>query len=379
MKVVVAIDSFKGSLSSMDAGLAAREGILRAVPDAQVTICPLADGGEGTVLALTQGMGGQLQRVSVTGPLGAPVMAEYGMIHNGTTAVIEMAAAAGMTLVPPEKLNPMETTTFGVGELIRDAIHRGCRNFIVGIGGSATNDGGVGMLQALGFNFLDAQGREISRGAKGLKDLWAIHTKNVLPQLAQCSFRIACDVKNPLCKARGCSAVFGPQKGADAQMIARMDAWMADYAKLARTCCGQDYSNDPGAGAAGGLGFAFLAFTNAVLESGIQIVMEETGMAQAICQADLVLTGEGRLDGQTAMGKAPVGVAALAKKYGKTVLAVAGSVTRDAKDCNKKGIDAFFPIIRGVCTLTEAMAPENARANMADTTEQIFRLLSQGF
>lgn len=379
MKVVVAIDSFKGSLSSMDAGLAARDGILRAVPDARVKVCPLADGGEGTVLALTQGMGGQFHRVWVTGPLGTPVLAEYGILHNGTTAVIEMAAAAGITLVPPEKLNPMEATTFGVGELIGDAIHRGCRNFIVGIGGSATNDGGVGMLQALGFSFLDSQGHEIVRGARGLKDLSAIHTENVLPQLAQCTFRIACDVKNPLCKTHGCSAVFAPQKGADAQMIAHMDAWLSDYAKLAMTCCGQDYSNDPGAGAAGGLGFAFLAFTNAVLESGIQIVMEETGIEQEICQADVVLTGEGRMDGQTAMGKAPVGVAALAKKYGKPVLAVAGSVTRDAKACNKKGIDAFFPIIRGVCTLEEAMEPENARANMTDATEQIFRLLSQRF
>lgn len=374
MKTVIAIDSFKGSLTSMEAGNAAKEGILRIFPRADVQIRPLADGGEGTVEALVGGMGGKMRRITVTGPLGSPVECEYGIVGRDSAAIIEMAGAAGITLVPDEKRNPLYTTTYGVGEVIRDAILQGCRRFVIGIGGSATNDGGIGMLQALGFGFLNGEGKQAAFGACGLEELVSITEDGVMPQLRECSFRVACDVTNPLCGELGCSAVYGPQKGATPEMIADMDRWMARYAALA----GQTHKKaDPkraGAGAAGGLGFAFLTFMNAALEPGIQIVLEESGLEETLRDADLVITGEGRLDGQTAMGKAPVGVARLAKKYGKPVIAFAGGVTKDARACNEQGIDAYFPILRSISTLQEAMQPENAKANMADAVEQAMRL-----
>lgn len=375
MKIVVAVDSLKGSLSSLEAGSAVREGALRADPAAQVEVRPLADGGEGTVEALAAGMGGTLHPVTVTGPMGAPVECAYGVLPDGKTAVVEMSGAAGITLIPAEERNPLRATTYGVGEVLRDAILRGCRRFIVGIGGSATNDGGVGMLQALGFGFLDGEGRPVSPGAAGLADLCTITAEGALPELSECTFKIACDVTNPLCGPRGCSAVYGPQKGATPAMIGQMDGWLARYAELAARSGMKNADPDyPGTGAAGGMGFAFLAFTRAKLESGIDIVLEETGLADYVKDADLVVTGEGRLDGQTAMGKAPVGVARLAKEYGKPVIAFAGSVTPDAAACNRAGIDAFFPILRGICTLEEAMQPDNARRNLTDAAEQAFRL-----
>ena len=375
MKAVVAIDSLKGSLSSMEAGNAIVEGIYRADAEAKVEVRPLADGGEGTVDALVQGMNGSLRKVRVTGPLGDKVDAAYGIIEEAKMAVIEMSAAAGITLVPDEKKNPLFTTTYGVGEMIRDAIEKGCRKFVVGIGGSATNDGGIGMLQALGYDFLNSKGNAVPYGAKGLEDLAEIRKEYVLPELAQCEFKVACDVTNPLCGPLGASAVYGPQKGATPEMVREMDQWLADYAKLAANCSERADAEHPGTGAAGGLGFAFLTFTNAVLESGIKIVLEETKLEQYIQDADIVITGEGRLDGQTAMGKAPVGVAKLAGKYKIPVLAFAGSVTKDARKCNEEGIHAFFPILRGITTLEDAMDAENARRNLMETVEQVFRLI----
>ena len=272
MNVVIAIDSFKGSLSSLEAGEAAKRGILKSDPKAQVRVRPLADGGEGTVEALVQGMEGRICKVMVTGPLGNPIEAEYGIV-GGNTAVIEMSAAAGITLVPDKMRNPLYTTTYGVGEMIKDAIEKGCRRFLVGIGGSATNDGGIGMLQALGYGFLDQEGNEVPLGARGLERLAVIEKKKVLPELEDCEFRIACDVVNPLCGSQGSSAVYGPQKGADAEMIHKMDKWMEAYAELAGKSFPQADPKKPGTGAAGGLGFAFLTFTNSVLESGIQIIL----------------------------------------------------------------------------------------------------------
>ena len=376
MKAVIAIDSLKGSLSSVEAGQAIAEGIKKADAKAEVVIRPLADGGEGTVEALVCGMNGTLQHVKVTGPLGEPVVCEYGIIDETKTAVIEMSGAAGITLVPDTKKNPLYTTTYGVGEVIRDAIEKGCRRFIVGIGGSATNDGGIGMLQALGYGFLNKDGQQVPFGAIGLKELETITDTYVLPELAECEFKIACDVTNPLCGENGCSAVYGPQKGANPSMIMEMDKWLRYYAALAREKFPKANPNEPGTGAAGGLGFAFLTFTNAVLESGIKIVLEETKLESYVKGADVVVTGEGRLDFQTAMGKAPVGVAGLAKKFDIPVLAFAGSVTKDATECNKNGIDAFFPILRGISTLEEAMKPENAKQNLTDTAEQAFRLFN---
>ena len=376
MRAVIAIDSLKGSLSSIEAGQAIAEGIKKADAKAEVVIRPLADGGEGTVEALVCGMNGTLQHVKVTGPLGEPVVCEYGIIDETKTAVIEMSGAAGITLVPDTKKNPLYTTTYGVGEVIRDAIEKGCRRFIVGIGGSATNDGGIGMLQALGYGFLNKDGQQVPFGAIGLKELETITDTYVLPELAECEFKIACDVTNPLCGENGCSAVYGPQKGANPSMIMEMDKWLRYYAALAREKFPKADLNEPGTGAAGGLGFAFLTFTNAVLESGIKIVLEETKLESYVKEADVVVTGEGRLDFQTAMGKAPVGVAGLAKKFDIPVLAFAGSVTKDATECNKNGIDAFFPILRGISTLEEAMKPENAKQNLKDTAEQAFRLFN---
>lgn len=375
MKITVAIDSLKGSLSSMEAGYAIAEGIHKVYPKASVQVRPLADGGEGTVDALVAGMNGIFRSVMVTGPLGEPVCARYGIIENTNTAVMEMSQAAGITLVPSKKRNPLYTTTYGVGEMIKDAIDMGCRRFIMGIGGSATNDGGIGMLQALGYGFLNEKGEQIPFGAKGLEYMKSISTEHVIPELKDCEFRIACDVTNPLCGKYGCSAVFGPQKGATPSMITQMDQWLSDYAALALTAFPNANPEYPGTGAAGGLGFAFLTFTNSILESGINIVLEETHLEDYLRDADYVITGEGRLDSQTAMGKAPIGVAKLAKQFGKPVLAFSGSVTKDATVCNKHGIDAFFPILRSVVSLNEALDKNNASQNMIDTVEQVFRLI----
>ena len=379
MKVVIAIDSFKGSLSSMEAGQAVEEGVKRVHQNAEVVVRPLADGGEGTVEALVEGMGGVFVTKEVTGPLGEKVEAVYGIIESkddlSKTAIIEMSAAAGITLVPEESRNPMNTTTFGVGELVLDAIERGCRHFIVGIGGSATNDGGVGMLQALGYDFLTREGNAISYGGTGLRELVSIEESNVHPTLKECTFKVACDVTNPLCGENGSSAIFGPQKGATPEMVQELDQLLLHYAELSKKINANADRFYPGTGAAGGMGFAFLTYTNATLESGIQIVLTETKLEELIITADVVVTGEGRLDGQTALGKAPIGVASLAKKHQKKVLAFAGAVTPDAKECNQHGIDAFFPILRGVVTLKEAMNKEVAHQNMVDTVEQVFRVV----
>ena len=379
MKVVVAIDSFKGSLSSMEAGQAIEEGVKRVHQNAEVVVRPLADGGEGTVEALVEGMGGIFVTKEVTGPLGEKVEAVYGVIESkedsSKTAIIEMSAAAGITLVPEESRNPMNTTTYGVGELILDAIERGCRHFIVGIGGSATNDGGVGMLQALGYDFLTREGKAISYGGDGLRELASIEDVNVHPKLKECTFKVACDVTNPLCGENGSSAIFGPQKGATPEMVQELDQLLLHYAELSKEMNANADRFYPGTGAAGGMGFAFLTYTNATLESGIQIVLTETKLEELIKTADFVVTGEGRLDGQTALGKAPIGVADLAKKHQKKVLAFAGAVTPDAKECNQHGIDAFFPILRGIVTLKEAMDKENAHRNMVHTVEQVFRVV----
>ena len=379
MKFTVAIDSLKGSLTSIDAGNAAKDGILRVYPDAKVTVRPLADGGEGTVDALTKGLGGRIRTISVSDPLGRPVKASYGILtplgQNEPLAVIEMAAASGLPLLSAAERNPLHTTTYGVGELILDAIRQGCRRFLIGIGGSATNDGGIGMLSALGYQFLRKDGTPISPCAAGLSELDSIHTESVFSELSACSFQIACDVTNPLCGPNGCSAVYGPQKGASGEDIAKMDRWMQAYAELTAKQFPLADPTVPGTGAAGGLGFAFLSYTNAVLEPGASIVLKETSLESFVRDSDIIITGEGRLDSQTAMGKAPIAVAKLAKKYNKPVLAFSGCVTADAVQCNDAGIDAFFPILRSVCSLKEAMEPASARSNLSDTVEQVMRVI----
>lgn len=376
MKIVVAIDSFKGSVSSFEAGKAVKEAALAVDSKNEVTVFPIADGGEGTVEAMSRAMNGKIITVEVQGPLNKKVDASYAILQDGVTAVIEMSAAAGITLISDGERNPLYTTTYGVGEIIKDAILKGCRKFIVGIGGSATNDGGTGMLKALGYKFLDSCGNEIPLGAIGLKDLAKIETDGVLHELSECSFHIACDVKNPLCGENGCSAVYGRQKGADEKMIADMDIWLKNYAEISKEVSDKADMNFEGVGAAGGLGFAFLTFTNSKLKSGIEIILDEIGIEKVIQNCDLVVTGEGRLDGQSVMGKTPIGVAKLAKKYSKPVVAFSGCIGDDAHICNDFGIDAFFPILRQVVTLEEALNKENAYNNLSDTAKQVFRLIN---
>ncbi|MCI8822888.1 MAG: glycerate kinase [Lachnospiraceae bacterium] len=375
MKVVVAIDSLKGSMTSMEAGRAIREGILNVLPDTEVIVKPLADGGEGTTEALVEGLGGELVETEVHGPLETPVKAVYGVIKETGTAIMEMAAAAGIILVGKDK-RPLDATTYGVGEMIRDAVRRGCREFIIGIGGSATNDGGIGMLTALGYEFLDARGAAVGIGAGALGKVASIRTGRVLPELKECRFRIACDVTNPLCGVNGATYIYGPQKGVTEDLRDSLDEAMDSYAQVIRDCLGTDHRESEGAGAAGGLGFAFLSCLNADLQPGIGLVMDAVDMEKTMEGADLVFTGEGRLDGQTAMGKAPVGIAKLAKKHGAKVVALAGAVIEGAEKCNENGIDAFFPILRRIVTLDEAMDPKTAKENMIRTAEQVIRLVS---
>lgn len=375
MKIVIAIDSLKGSLSSMEAGHAIEQGIRNVLPETKVLVKPLADGGEGTTEALVEGLGGDMVQVQVHGPLETPVNAAYGVIRESNTAIMEMAAAAGIILVGKDK-RPLDATTYGVGEMIRDAITRGCREFIIGIGGSATNDGGIGMLTALGYEFLDAEGKPAGIGAGALYKVAKICDDKVMPELKDCHFRIACDVTNPLCGENGSTYIYGPQKGVTVELRDELDHAMGAYAQVVKAYNGTDYAKTPGAGAAGGLGFAFLSFLRGELLPGIELVLNAVEMDKAMEGADLVFTGEGRLDYQTAMGKAPVGIAKMAKKHGAKVIALAGAVIEGAQECNEQGIDAYFPILRQVVTLDEAMDPATARKNMVETTEQVMRLVA---
>ena len=374
VKIVISMDSFKGSLSAREAGMAAKEGILRVYPEADIEVSALADGGEGTVRTIVEATGGSFERVTVSDPLGRPIAAEYGVIGGTEMVVMEMAEASGLTLLSEDERDPMLTSTFGFGEMLADAIGKGYRDFIIGIGGSATNDGGFGMLRALGFDFLDRDGKPIALGARGLRDLRYIETKNAMKALSDCRFSVACDVKNPLCGENGCSAVFAPQKGASPEAVREMDVWLARYAKLTSSLFGKELSSCEGSGAAGGLGFALLSYLNASLRSGAQTVIEATSLEKKIMEADILITGEGKLDRQSFMGKAPVEAARIAKKHGKRVIAFAGAVAVPS-DHEDSVIDAFFPIVGGACTLAEAMDKKNAEVNMRRTAEQAFRLL----
>ena len=375
MKVVVAVDSLKGSLTSMEAGNAVREGIRRVNPEAQVVVKPLADGGEGTTEAFIEGLSAERVTLIVTGPESRAVKAVYGWIKETKTAVMEIAAAAGITLLRKEEKQPFAATTRGVGEMILDAATRGCRTFIIGIGGSATNDGGIGMLKALGYKFTNETGEDAGEGSQALSRVSRISDKNVSPLLSGCSFLVACDVTNPLCGQNGATYVYGPQKGIEVDELEQTDKAMASFAGITARQFGQDLQNEEGAGAAGGLGFAFISYLNAGLVPGVELVLDTLGLEKELCDADIFVTGEGRLDHQSAMGKAPVGAARLAKKHGVPVLAFAGGVTKGASACNEAGIDAFFPIVRGVTTLREAMESKTAAENMSDSVEQAFRLI----
>lgn len=375
MKIVISIDSLKGSLTSIEAANAIKKGILSVDNKTDVVIMPLADGGEGTVEALVQGMNGEEKVITVTGPINEKVNATYGILKETNTAIIEMAQASGLPLVPAELRNPLNTTTYGVGEIIKEAIEKGCRNFIVGIGGSATNDCGVGMLQALGFEFYDENDNLVGLGGKVLNQIKRINTENKLKELDECNFKIACDVNNPLYGENGAAYIYGPQKGATKEIVKELDKGLKNFAEVVKKDLGKDIAHIEGAGAAGGLGFGFLGFLNSKLESGIKIILDEIKLEEVVKDADLVITGEGRLDNQTAMGKAPIGVAKLAKKHGAKVIAIAGCTTPDAVKCNEEGIDAYFSIVNKAMTIDEAMKKENATQNMIETTIQIFNLI----
>lgn len=430
-KILVAVDSFKGSMTSLEAGNAIKKGIKSILPDTEVRVRPVADGGEGTTDALIYGRDGvSRERCYVTGPLGDRITAEYTIYNaaDGRTAVMEMAVAAGLPLVPGNRRDPMHTTTYGVGEMINDAVSKGCERFIIGIGGSATNDGGIGMLQALGFYCLDADGHEVPYGAEGLGvlerivipgkmlvrknsselavadpvdtpivgtaaisgagavDESCVDDDDFASRLSRCTFSIACDVTNPLVGELGCNRVFAPQKGADAEMVEIMDGYMKNYADVVeRSAEGKSDRNTPGAGAAGGLGYAFLMFLGGKLMPGIDIVLSEIGLEADVEWADTVITGEGRIDAQTMMGKTPLGVAKLAKKHGKYVIAIGGCLGDGAENCVKEGVFNECYAVNNVLGIDDsdpeqvrtAMKPENAAANLTTCAAKITELKEQ--
>ena len=430
-KILVAVDSFKGSMTSLEAGNAIKKGIKSILPDTEVRVRPVADGGEGTTDALIYGRDGvSRERCYVTGPLGDRITAEYTIYNaaDGRTAVMEMAVAAGLPLVPGNRRDPMHTTTYGVGEMINDAVSKGCERFIIGIGGSATNDGGIGMLQALGFYCLDADGHEVPYGAEGLGvlerivipgkmlvrknsselavadpvdtpivgtaaisgagavDESCVDDDDFASRLSRCTFSIACDVTNPLVGELGCSRVFAPQKGAYEEMVEIMDGYMKNYADVVeRSAEGKSDRNTPGAGAAGGLGYAFLMFLGGKLMPGIDIVLSEIGLEADVEWADTVITGEGRIDAQTMMGKTPLGVAKLAKKHGKYVIAIGGCLGDGAENCVKEGVFNECYAVNNVLGIDDsdpeqvrtAMKPENAAANLTTCAAKITELKEQ--
>ena len=356
MKVVIAPDSYKGCLSALEVAKAMERGVLSVFPSAEVRKIPIADGGEGTVAALVTATNGQLRQTEVTDPLGNKIIAHWGVLGDGRTAVIEMAAASGLPLVPKEKRDPRVTTTYGTGELMKAALADGLAKIIIGIGGSATNDGGTGMARALGVRFLDAAGQEVAAGGGSLAEICQIDTTGLDPRLKNTEIVVACDVDNPLCGTRGASAVFGPQKGATPEMVQQLDAGLAKYASCARQATGRDVAEKAGAGAAGGLGAGLMFFTPAQLKPGVEIVLDAVGFSDIVRDADFVITGEGRTDFQTAFGKAPVGVAKVAKTHGAPVFCISGGLGEGADDVLAQGIDAVMSICDRPLSLEECMA-----------------------
>ncbi|WP_105599775.1 glycerate kinase [Cronobacter sakazakii] len=371
-KIVIAPDSFKESLSAMDVAKAIEAGFREIYPQAHYVCVPMADGGEGTVEAMVAATGGQIITTPVTAPLGNKVDGFFGLLGDGETAVVEMAAASGLHLVPTAQRDPRITTSYGTGELILAALERGVKAIIIGIGGSATNDGGAGMMQALGARFLDGEGCELAPGGAALARLERLDLSALDPRLAQVSVTAACDVDNPLCGEKGASAVFGPQKGATPEMVSELDTALRRFGEQLEAATGKAIISAPGAGAAGGMGAALLGMLNAELRPGIEIVIESLGLAQAVRDADLVITGEGRLDSQSIHGKTPVGVARVAKQFQRPVVAIAGSLTPDYQIVHEHGIDAAFSVIDRIVTLQEAL--DDAERNLRVTARNVAAL-----
>ncbi|NLZ38576.1 MAG: glycerate kinase [Firmicutes bacterium] len=375
MKIVIATDSYKGSISTVDAARAIEKGIIKVFPQAEIIKMPVADGGEGTVNALVLGTNGEFRQAEVISPIGDKILAQYGILQDNT-AVIEMASASGLQLIPEEMRNPLYTTTYGTGQLIKAALDEGCKKILIGIGGSATNDGGAGMAQALGVSFTDSTGKELGFGGGELAKLARIDLTCLDPRLSQTEIIVASDVTNPLCGERGASFVYGPQKGATQESIEYLDRSLYHYATIIKEQLGKDINDIPGAGAAGGLGAGLIVFCNGVLRSGIEIILDLLNIDQHLLDADLVITGEGQIDEQTINGKVPIGVARRAKKYGVPVLAITGSIGEKTEEIHEKGIDAMVSIINQPMELKYAM--ENAAALITQASERAMRLLNVG-
>lgn len=374
MKIVIAPDSFKESLTALEVASAIEIGFKRIFPNAEYVKLPMADGGEGTVQSLVDATQGRLVETVVTAPLGNRVQSFFGLSGDGHTAIIEMAAASGLHLVSMEKRNPCLTTSFGTGELIKQALDLNVRHIILGIGGSATNDGGVGMLQALGLRLLDKDGQSIGFGGAELANITEIQTDGLDPRLQQVQIEVACDVNNPLCGERGASAVFGPQKGATAEMVKQLDAALAHFAAIAERDCGKQISEQAGAGAAGGMGGGLLLLPHVQLKAGVQIVLDNLKLAEQVKDADLVITGEGRMDAQSILGKTPVGVARTAKQFHKPVVAIVGCLREDYDVVYEHGIDAVFPIIRSLGDLPTIL--KQGEQNLISAAENVARLMA---
>lgn len=376
MKIVIAPDSYKESLSALEVANAIEQGFREIWPDADYVKLPVADGGEGTVEAMVEATTGRIVEVDVTGPLGEPVTAFYGLSGDERTAFIEMAAASGLEQVPVALRDPLKTTSWGTGELIRHALDAGVDHIIIGLGGSAANDGGAGMVQALGAKLLDAQQNEIGKGGAALDALAQIDISRLDPRLAACRIEVACDVTNPLIGKEGASAVFGPQKGATAETIDRLDTALAHYAQIIARDLEVDVLELAGGGAAGGMGAALYAFCGAQLRRGIEIVTDALQLDACVADADLVITGEGRIDSQTIHGKVPVGVAKVAKRYNKPVIGIAGSLTADVGIVHEHGLDAVFSVIYTICTLDDAL--KSAAENVRMTARNVAATLKMG-
>jgi glycerate kinase len=376
MKVVIAPQTFKGSISALEVARAVSEGVRRVVSDAETVLVPVADGGDGTLETLVEGSGGEVRDAEVTGPLGEAMLAQWGALGDGRTAIIEMARTSGLALVPIEKRDPLVTTTYGLGEIIKHALDAGFRSFIVGIGGSATNDGGAGMAQALGVRLLDAGGLDLSFGGAELSRLARIDTSGLDPRAGESIFSIACDVNNPLTGPEGASAVYGPQKGATPETVAQLDAALSHLADVVRSDIGVEIDDVPGAGAAGGLGGGLIAFLKGRLRTGVDIVLDAVGLDAHLEGADLVITGEGCLDFQTVYDKAPIGVARRAKARGIPVISISGSLGDRYRDVHQHGIDAASAITWGPMTLADSSS--NAAELVASAAEQAMRHMRVG-
>jgi glycerate 2-kinase len=373
MKIVIAPDSFKGSLTAKEVADAIESGINKVNKNIYIEKVPMADGGEGTVQSLVDATGGKIVSTVVFNPLMEEINSFYGILGDNKTAVIEMSAAPGLPLLSNEKKNPLITTTYGTGELFLHALDEGCRNFIIGIGGSATNDGGFGMMKALGIKFLDIKGEDIGFGGGALEKLYSIDISGIDERIKECSIIVACDVDNPLCGPNGASTIFGPQKGATEEMIKILDNNLKLYSKIIEKQLGVSIANIPGAGAAGGLGGGLLAFMKAKLKRGIDIVIETTKLEEYIHNADLVITGEGSIDYQTQYGKTPFGVAKVAQKYNVPVIALAGGIGKEANTLYEKGFNSIFSIVDKPMTLDEAI--ENGDKLLEDASERILRAM----